>query len=192
VRLNFYRYYVISEKPASSGQKLRGWIKAAVPITAQLKGYRPDWLRHDITAGLAIAAVALPTAVPYPVIAGLPPAVGLYASILPPRRKCDFWFVSPADRRAACRNTGHSRSFAFGASGSWIGAAKDSCIRGVRDSGRFAVPVFGSAPFRVRRQLSVMPHFDRLHLRDFSDPADRSDRAAHNTYTCRAAGCFGH
>jgi sulfate permease, SulP family len=54
-----------------------------LPITGQLKGYRSDWLRHDFTAGLAIAAVALPTAVPYPAIAGLPPSVGLYASILP-------------------------------------------------------------------------------------------------------------
>jgi len=34
-------------------------------------------------AGLAIAAVALPIGVAYPAIAGLPPVVGLYASILP-------------------------------------------------------------------------------------------------------------
>lgn len=45
--------------------------------------YRPGWLAHDLVAGVAIAAVALPTAVAYPEIAGLPPAVGLYASILP-------------------------------------------------------------------------------------------------------------
>src|SRR5262249_13905209 len=35
------------------------------------------------SAGLAIAAVALPIGVAYPAIAGLPPIVGLYASILP-------------------------------------------------------------------------------------------------------------
>jgi high affinity sulfate transporter 1 len=35
-----------------------------------------------VTAGLAIAAVALPIGVAYPAIAGLPPEVGLYASIL--------------------------------------------------------------------------------------------------------------
>jgi len=35
------------------------------------------------TAGLAIATVALPIGVAYPAIAGLPPVVGLYASILP-------------------------------------------------------------------------------------------------------------
>ena len=38
---------------------------------------------RDVTAGLAIAAVALPIGVAYPAIAGLPPVVGLYASILP-------------------------------------------------------------------------------------------------------------
>jgi high affinity sulfate transporter 1 len=47
----------------------------------QLRGYRPEWLRNDITAGLAIAAVGLPSAIAYPALAGLPPEVGLYASI---------------------------------------------------------------------------------------------------------------
>ena len=36
----------------------------------------------DISAGLAIAAVGLPSAIAYPAIAGLPPEAGLYASIL--------------------------------------------------------------------------------------------------------------
>ncbi|MFK8250075.1 SulP family inorganic anion transporter [Ancylobacter terrae] len=52
-------------------------------IPRGLRGYRPDWLRHDLTAGLAIAAVAIPSAIAYPAIAGLPPEVGLYSSILP-------------------------------------------------------------------------------------------------------------
>ena len=38
---------------------------------------------RDVTAGLAIAAVGLPIGIAYPAIAGLPPVVGLYASILP-------------------------------------------------------------------------------------------------------------
>ncbi|MEQ1953578.1 SulP family inorganic anion transporter [Mesorhizobium sp. CN2-181] len=42
-----------------------------------------SWLRHDISAGLAIAAVGLPSAIAYPAIAGLPPETGLYASITP-------------------------------------------------------------------------------------------------------------
>jgi sulfate permease, SulP family len=60
------------------------WVrsKAVFPICSQLASYRSDWLRRDVTAGLAIAAVALPIGVAYPAIAGLPPEVGLYASIL--------------------------------------------------------------------------------------------------------------
>ena len=59
------------------------WLKSALPIVAQLESYHVSWLPRDVTAGLAIAAVALPVGVAYPAIAGLPPAVGLYASILP-------------------------------------------------------------------------------------------------------------
>jgi SulP family sulfate permease len=50
---------------------------------ASLRGYRPGWLKSDVAAGLAIAAVGLPTAIAYPAIAGLPPETGLYASIAP-------------------------------------------------------------------------------------------------------------
>ena len=45
--------------------------------------YRREWLRPDLLSGLSIAAVGLPSAIAYPAIAGLPPQVGLYASMLP-------------------------------------------------------------------------------------------------------------
>lgn len=61
--------------------RLSSWPRAAFPIFAQLEIYRRDWLLRDVVAGLAIAAVALPISVAYPAIAGLPPVVGLYASI---------------------------------------------------------------------------------------------------------------
>lgn len=54
-----------------------------LPIPSGMRGYKSQWLRLDATAGLAIAAVAIPSAIAYPAIAGLPPEVGLYASILP-------------------------------------------------------------------------------------------------------------
>jgi high affinity sulfate transporter 1 len=38
-------------------------------------------VRSDVSAGLAVAAVAVPTAIAYPAIAGLPPETGIYASI---------------------------------------------------------------------------------------------------------------
>lgn len=60
-----------------------GDAPATRPVLASLAGYRPGWIKGDIAAGLAIAAVGLPTAIAYPAIAGLPPETGLYASIAP-------------------------------------------------------------------------------------------------------------
>ncbi|MGX5735857.1 SulP family inorganic anion transporter [Bosea thiooxidans] len=57
---------------------MAGWI----PLPSGLAGYHRDWLRPDVTAGLAVAAVAIPSAIAYPAIAGLPAETGLYASIL--------------------------------------------------------------------------------------------------------------
>jgi high affinity sulfate transporter 1 len=56
-------------------------VSAVFPICGQLQAYRSEWLGRDITAGLAIAAVAIPIGIAYPAIAGLPPEFGLYASI---------------------------------------------------------------------------------------------------------------
>jgi SulP family sulfate permease len=53
-----------------------------LPFLSSLKEYRGEWLRHDLTSGLAIAAVGLPSAIAYPAIAGLPPEIGLYASMV--------------------------------------------------------------------------------------------------------------
>ncbi|OAP40972.1 sulfate transporter [Sinorhizobium glycinis] len=52
-------------------------------LFANFKAYQASWLRNDFSAGLAIAAVGLPSAIAYPAIAGLPPESGLYASITP-------------------------------------------------------------------------------------------------------------
>lgn len=52
-------------------------------ILTSLRGYKTAWLGKDLSAGLAVAAVGLPSAIAYPAIAGLPPETGLYASILP-------------------------------------------------------------------------------------------------------------
>jgi high affinity sulfate transporter 1 len=53
------------------------------PGLAMLRGYQLGWLRYDVAAGLSVAAVALPIAIAYAALAGFPPVVGLYASILP-------------------------------------------------------------------------------------------------------------
>ena len=46
-----------------------------------MANYHRDWLRHDLIAGVSVAAVALPTAIAYAEIIGLEPVVGLYAAI---------------------------------------------------------------------------------------------------------------
>ncbi|HTQ34024.1 MAG TPA: SulP family inorganic anion transporter [Stellaceae bacterium] len=66
-----------------AGTVPRPWpqLRRVLPIVAQLRDYRRGWLVGDVTAGVAVAAVALPIGVAYPAIAGLPPEAGLYASI---------------------------------------------------------------------------------------------------------------
>ena len=51
------------------------------PGLGALAAYQRDWLRHDVTAGVSVAAVALPTAIAYSEIIGLGPVIGLYAAI---------------------------------------------------------------------------------------------------------------
>lgn len=52
-------------------------------LLSSLRNYEAAWLTKDVSSGLAIAAVGLPSAIAYPAIAGLPPQTGLYASIAP-------------------------------------------------------------------------------------------------------------
>jgi SulP family sulfate permease len=49
-----------------------------------LKQYRRDQLPGDISAGLVVAMMMIPQGMAYALVAGLPPVVGIYASILPP------------------------------------------------------------------------------------------------------------
>ena len=53
------------------------------PGLAALGRYQRSWLRDDLVAGVSVAAVAVPIAIAYSQLAGVPPAHGLYASILP-------------------------------------------------------------------------------------------------------------
>jgi len=48
-----------------------------------LVGYRKDWLRPDIIAGLVTAAVVIPKAMAYATVAGLPVQAGLYTAFVP-------------------------------------------------------------------------------------------------------------
>jgi high affinity sulfate transporter 1 len=52
-------------------------------MNSWLTGYQKSWLSHDLLAGVSVAAVALPIAIAYSQLAGVPPVYGLYASLLP-------------------------------------------------------------------------------------------------------------
>lgn len=60
--------------PQNSGMSL--------PIAVWLRGYRRAWLRADLLAGLTLAAYAVPVALAYSSLAGLPAEAGLYGYIL--------------------------------------------------------------------------------------------------------------
>jgi high affinity sulfate transporter 1 len=58
-------------------------LETWVPGLGILRGYQRAWLRSDLLAGLSVAAIQIPTAIAYSELAGFPPQVGLYASVLP-------------------------------------------------------------------------------------------------------------
>jgi MFS superfamily sulfate permease-like transporter len=62
------------------GRALR---ELTAPNIRLFTAYRSENLRPDLVAGLSVAAVQIPTAIAYAQLAGFPPIVGLYASILP-------------------------------------------------------------------------------------------------------------
>jgi MFS superfamily sulfate permease-like transporter len=57
-------------------------LKQILPITHWLSNYHPAWLRSDLVAGLTLGAYAIPVALAYASLAGLPSQVGLYCYML--------------------------------------------------------------------------------------------------------------
>lgn len=54
-----------------------------LPLLSAIRGYSPGRLRTDTVAGITVAALALPSAMAYADIAGLPVTAGLYSLLLP-------------------------------------------------------------------------------------------------------------
>ena len=63
-------------------QNFAARLKTALPIIHWLPGYRGECLRPDVVAGITLAAYAVPVAVAYSSLAGLPPQAGLYCYLL--------------------------------------------------------------------------------------------------------------
>lgn len=60
-----------------------GAARRLVPIAGWLPRYQRGNLRPDLAAGLTVGAMLVPQAMAYAQLAGLPPEVGLYSSVLP-------------------------------------------------------------------------------------------------------------
>ncbi len=58
--------------------RVSGWL----PPARWLPEYRAEWLPRDITAGITLAAYAIPVSLAYATLAGLPPEVGIYGYLL--------------------------------------------------------------------------------------------------------------
>ena len=58
-------------------------VRRAIPILEWLPRYRREYLRGDLVAGVTGAAIIVPQSMAYATIGGLPPIVGLYASVVP-------------------------------------------------------------------------------------------------------------
>jgi sulfate permease, SulP family len=63
--------------------QLRAVVNEIAPAGKWPIRYARENLRFDVVAGLTVAATMVPQAMAYALLAGLPPAMGLYASILP-------------------------------------------------------------------------------------------------------------
>ncbi|WP_192036924.1 sulfate permease [Halomonas sp. YLGW01] len=58
-------------------------LKRYLPILTWLPHYTSRLLAADLVAGIIVSIMVIPQSLAYAIIAGLPPVVGLYASILP-------------------------------------------------------------------------------------------------------------
>ena len=58
------------------------WWHRRIPALASLRHYSLSDARSDLSGGLSVAAVAVPQAMAYALIAGLPPEYGLYTAIV--------------------------------------------------------------------------------------------------------------
>ncbi len=71
----------MSRKSNIDVRRTGGWLKY-FPVVSWAAEYRSAWLREDLTAGLTLAAYAIPVSLAYAALAGLPPQAGVYGYML--------------------------------------------------------------------------------------------------------------
>jgi len=68
----------------ADSQLIMSRLTAFFPIAGWLKTYTREDFNSDLLAGIITAILLVPQGIAYAILAGLPPELGLYASILPP------------------------------------------------------------------------------------------------------------
>ncbi len=69
--------------PPLDNFRLAGLVKRHLPILGWARGYDRDMAASDLVAAVIVTIMLIPQSLAYALLAGLPPQVGLYASILP-------------------------------------------------------------------------------------------------------------
>jgi sulfate permease, SulP family len=72
-----------SSPPSMDSSRAKSALGRYLPILDWGLNYQPEYLVGDVMAGVIVAVVLIPQGMAYAMLAGLPPQVGLYASILP-------------------------------------------------------------------------------------------------------------
>lgn len=78
---------MVDKKMQIERSQTKTWLQKCsqiFPILDWGLNYRQEYLAGDITAGIIVGSILVPQAMAYALLAGLPPQVGLYASIAPP------------------------------------------------------------------------------------------------------------
>src|SRR5699024_7623440 len=56
-------------------------LERAIPFVGTLRGYRRQYFRKDLIAGLTVALFAVPQGMAYALIAGFPPVAGIVTAM---------------------------------------------------------------------------------------------------------------
>ena len=62
---------------------MQSWLYKFIPALSWMSNYKKENLKGDLTAGLTVGVMLVPQGMAYAMLAGLPPIIGLYASVVP-------------------------------------------------------------------------------------------------------------
>lgn len=72
-----------SGRPGRAAKPLRSQLASYLPILSWVRAYNLTMLTDDVLAAVIVTIMLVPQSLAYAMLAGLPPQVGLYASVLP-------------------------------------------------------------------------------------------------------------